>query len=118
MHQATLSRLLADRNVVTTLGVELACDALDPIAFDENRSVNFDTDVSCVRHSGISVRFQGFAQLTMAHAAYCLQRQTAAEHRSTRSVLLVTLGAGTPVRNFSCHASLLLPHLDLFVSSL
>ena len=48
MHQATLSRLLADRNVVTTLGVELACDALDPIAFDENRSVNFDTDVSCV----------------------------------------------------------------------
>jgi len=30
-------------------------------------------DVSCGRHSEISVWFQGFAQLTVAYAAYCLQ---------------------------------------------
>jgi len=66
----SLSQSVADRSAVTTLDIELACDTLNSIGFDDLSKL---TDVPCGRHSGISVWFRGFAQLTVAYAAYCLQ---------------------------------------------
>lgn len=71
VHQATLSRFLADRNVVTTLDVELACDALDPIAFDGHRSVKIDRRFMCT-----------------AFWNFCSVSRFCAAHHDTRRILL------------------------------
>jgi hypothetical protein len=94
MHQATLSRFLADRNVVTTLDVELACDALDPITFDGHRSVKIDRRFMCTAFWN----FCSVSRFCAAHHGTPRILLTAPDccHWSTRSVLPVTLGAGTP----------------------
>ena len=55
----SLSQSVADRSAVT-LDIELACDTLNSIGFDDLSKL---TGVPCGRHPGISVGFEVFTGL-------------------------------------------------------